>query len=147
MKRQWLRAAATAALLASPAAFAQSAVTYGPSVTTDAGASLTRAEVRSQALQARDAGLLAPGRDYAFPYTSTGSTVSRASVRADLAQARTDGRLEVARQYDVPGRDFRSERTRAQVKAEALVARNGGTLAVARTYAFPQQVRAASPRG
>lgn len=91
-------------------------------------APLTRADVRAQAIAARDAGQL-PDTDIVKFEVSTGSTLSRAEVRAQAIAARDAGQLPdtdiVA--FKVPA-GF--EKTRAQVVAELQEAQRLGLVNV-----------------
>lgn len=92
-------------------------------------APLTRAEVRAQAIAARDAGQL-PDTDVVKFEVATGSSLTRAEVVADARAARDAGRLAdtdiVA--FDVP---TGFEKTRAQVLAELNEAQRLGLVNVA----------------
>ena len=53
----------------------------------------TRAEVKSELLQAQRDGLRATVNDSSYPATATSSVKTRAQVKSELAQARAEGPL------------------------------------------------------
>ena len=54
---------------------------------------LTRAEVRAQAIEARDAGLITSGEEYPVIVAENTSTLTRAQVRAEAMEAQRLGLL------------------------------------------------------
>ena len=92
---------------------------------------LTRAEVRTQVLEARAAGQLRPAGEASGPlaYRFDGPTRSRADVRAEVLQARLQGELVAAGQgAEADDATGLSMRARADVRAETVLARLQGQL-------------------
>ena len=88
--------------------------------------SVSRAQVKAEAIQAQHSGLIAQG-EAGYKTPNAVSTKTRVEVKAEFAQARDAGEIAFGEAgYKTP--HAISTRSRAEVRAEAIEAQRQGTL-------------------